>query len=86
MTCKHENVHCVDSRYRDGVFKVRRYHCDTCGERFNTVEIKLDQVVRVGHADDYLESARKQLKIDSVRLKHDWLLELMDDLPKLGGS
>lgn len=37
--CKSGTVGVIDSRPKNGGKRVRRYSCDDCGKRFNTVEI-----------------------------------------------
>jgi len=41
--CQHLNSRCVDSRMREG-YRRRRYKCDACGQKFSTVEVRVDDL------------------------------------------
>lgn len=39
--CTHYHAKCIDSRPKDG-YRIRRYLCARCGERWTTVEVRVD--------------------------------------------
>lgn len=67
MRCKYcasKNVYVLDSRQiRDGFERRRRYHCNDCGKRFNTIEQQADlNENRKRNVLDLLELTEKQVK------------------------
>lgn len=46
--CSSVDTRCVDSRDNPSGERRRRYHCQTCMERFNTVEIVITSVTFKG--------------------------------------
>lgn len=42
MICEHPHADCVDTKRRAGGYRYRRYRCRDCGERFSTVELRID--------------------------------------------
>ena len=76
--CKHHGVYCIDSREREGIFRVRRYRCNACRETFSTTEIQLDEsnIHKDGNKIDYIKSTQKQLS------GGDKLLQMLTDVVK----
>ena len=40
--CEHDKGKCINTRRRDG-YRLRRYVCDNCHERYSSVEVVIDR-------------------------------------------
>ena len=63
VKCQSENVRIIDSRMSDGNSIRRRRWCEDCGERFSTIEIRVDTY--------------NGLKVKETRL--NWLLKMIKE-------
>ena len=55
--CEHLRTQCLDSRpYRE--YRRRRYECLDCGERFSTIEVRMDNLRRGGGYQDAMDLLR----------------------------
>lgn len=67
LSCKSENLKCIDSRIRDKNekpyrYRRRRYKCQTCGYRFSTYEVTFKDYFKMKTKSDEFDRIVKTLK------------------------
>jgi len=79
--CAHLKASCIDTRRHKDGYRIRRYRCLDCNERYSSVEVVVGQLVK-GKGPSPLDLLKKKLCQDENQLKRKWLNAMIEELPK----